>query len=130
MVFTYMATMLLELVDEMPQVVSLDDKLSKYLPALPESDKISLKNLANMTSGYADYLCQEEVLKGLSVDPFPAMDFRRTHSNWHLQVNAVLAWNQLGMLAFHTNHVILGSSSRRLPACRWRRRCKSISSNG
>src|SRR5207244_8459636 len=48
MAFTYISTMLLELVDQ--NKVSLDDKLSKFLPDLPHADRITLKNLANMTS--------------------------------------------------------------------------------
>jgi CubicO group peptidase (beta-lactamase class C family) len=46
MAFTYISTMLLELVDQ--KKVSLDDKLSKFLPDLPHADRITLKNLANM----------------------------------------------------------------------------------
>ncbi len=68
MAFTYMSTMLLELVDQ--NKVKLDDKLSKFLPNLPEADRITLKNLANMTSGYADYVYQPEVLQGFVFDPF------------------------------------------------------------
>ncbi len=68
MAFTYMSTMLMELVDQ--KKVKLDDRLSKFLPNLPEADRITLKNLANMTSGYADYVYQPEVLQGFVFDPF------------------------------------------------------------
>jgi CubicO group peptidase (beta-lactamase class C family) len=68
MAFTYISTLLLETVDQ--NRVVLTDKLSKWLPKLPDADRISLKNLANMTSGYADYVYQPEVLQGLSRDPF------------------------------------------------------------
>jgi len=34
----------------------VDDKLAKWLPDLPQADKITLTMLANNTSGYADYV--------------------------------------------------------------------------
>ncbi len=68
MAFTYMATTLLELVDE--KKVRLDDKLARYFPSLPYADRISLRNLADMTSGYADYVYQPEVLKDVNLHPF------------------------------------------------------------
>src|SRR5205814_1650837 len=63
MAFTYMSTMLMELVDR--KQARLEDTLSHFLPELPHADRISLKNLANMTSGYADYVYQPEVLHGV-----------------------------------------------------------------
>src|SRR5438270_1908441 len=50
---SYMSTLLLRLVDE--KKVSLDDKVSKWLPDLPNGDQVTLKMLANQTSGYSDY---------------------------------------------------------------------------
>jgi CubicO group peptidase (beta-lactamase class C family) len=51
---TYIATALLVLVDR--GVVTLEDKLSTWLPDLPESDNVTLKMLANLTAGYMDYV--------------------------------------------------------------------------
>jgi CubicO group peptidase (beta-lactamase class C family) len=68
MAFTYMSTMLLEFVDQ--RKVTLDTKLSRFRPDLPYADRITLKNLANMTSGYADYVYQPELLKGTTLYPF------------------------------------------------------------
>ncbi|HYZ73883.1 MAG TPA: serine hydrolase domain-containing protein, partial [Chthoniobacterales bacterium] len=68
MALTYMSTMLLELVDQ--KKVTLDTKLSQFLPDLPSADRITLKQLANMTSGYVDYVYQPEVTHALSLDPF------------------------------------------------------------
>ena len=65
MVFTYMSTLLLELVDR--KKVRLDTKLSRFRPVLPYANRITLKNLANMTSGYADYVYQPEVLNGVNL---------------------------------------------------------------
>ena len=66
--FSYMSTMLLEMVDQ--KKVSLDTKLSQFFPDLPSADRITLKQLANMTSGYMDYVDQPEVTHALSLDPF------------------------------------------------------------
>jgi CubicO group peptidase (beta-lactamase class C family) len=41
---SYVATLLLRLVDE--KKVSLDDKLSKYLPDVPHADRVTLRQLA------------------------------------------------------------------------------------
>lgn len=68
MAFTYMGTLLMELVDR--KAVKLDAPLSDFLPELPYADRITLKNLANMTSGYADYVYQPELLRGTTLDPF------------------------------------------------------------
>ena len=68
MAFTYMSTLLLELVDL--KKVTLDAKLSQFRPDLPYADRITLKNLANMTSGYADYVYQNELLLGVMQNPF------------------------------------------------------------
>ncbi|MFD1211132.1 serine hydrolase domain-containing protein [Arthrobacter sp. GCM10027362] len=66
--FTYMGTILLRLVDE--EKLHLHDKLSQFFPDLPHADGVTLKMLANMTAGYADYVYQPEVLDGISRDPF------------------------------------------------------------
>ncbi len=68
MAFTYMSTMLMELVDR--HKASLNDPLAKYFPNLPHAREVTLKNLANMTSGYADYVYQPEVLRATALQPF------------------------------------------------------------
>jgi D-alanyl-D-alanine carboxypeptidase len=47
-------TLLLQLEDE--GKLSLDDKLSQYRPNLPDADQITLRMLANNTSGYQDWI--------------------------------------------------------------------------
>jgi D-alanyl-D-alanine carboxypeptidase len=47
-------TLLLQLEDE--GRLSLDDKLSQYRPDLPDADQITLRMLANNTSGYQDWI--------------------------------------------------------------------------
>ena len=68
MAFTYMSTLLLELVDR--HKASLSDRLDRYFPQLPHAHAITLKNLANMTSGYADYVYQPEIERATSLYPF------------------------------------------------------------
>ncbi|HEY6327172.1 MAG TPA: serine hydrolase domain-containing protein [Candidatus Cybelea sp.] len=66
--FTYMATLLLEFVDQ--KKVSLDTKIAHFFPELPRSNRITLKDLAQMTSGYADYVYQNSFQDALYRDPF------------------------------------------------------------
>ena len=100
MAFTYISTMLLELVDQ--NKVSLDDKLSKFLPDLPQADRITLKNLANMTSGYTDYVYEPEVLHAIYLDP--PVDAAGTHQDWRIETHDVRARNQLGLLPHQLCH--------------------------
>lgn len=102
--FTYMATLLLEFVDQ--KKTTLDTKLSKYIPNLPNADKVTLRNLANMTSGYPDYVYQPATLQGTVLDPF---------RQWTPQelVRIGLSGKQMfppgsNWGYCHTNYVILG----------------------
>ena len=66
---SYVSTLLLKLVDE--HKVSLDDKLSKWLPEVPHADRVTLGQLAQMTSGYGDYVIgNTELNDALYADPF------------------------------------------------------------
>ncbi|MEZ5078891.1 MAG: serine hydrolase domain-containing protein [Solirubrobacterales bacterium] len=65
----HLITVLLQLQDE--GVLSLDDKLSKYRPGLPRSGEITLRMLANSTSGYRDWIQGNEAfVDALLADPF------------------------------------------------------------
>ncbi len=104
MAFTYMSTMLLELADQ--GKVKLDDKLSKFYPDLPEADHITLRNLANMTSGYADYVYQPEVLQGVSLDPFRQWTAEQLIK---IGISAPMMFEPGTNFGYsHTNYVILG----------------------
>jgi CubicO group peptidase (beta-lactamase class C family)/pimeloyl-ACP methyl ester carboxylesterase len=54
MAIPYLITVLLQLQDE--GRLSLDDKLSQYRPQLPHASQITLRELAENTSGYLDWL--------------------------------------------------------------------------
>jgi CubicO group peptidase (beta-lactamase class C family) len=66
--YMYLTTMLLQFVDQ--KKISLDDKLSKYRPDLPEANAVTIKMLANSTSGYADYVYQSALENGIYTNPF------------------------------------------------------------
>ncbi len=67
---SYLATVLLQLVDE--DVVELDDTIDAWLPELPASDRITLRMLANSTSGYVDYVPMDSFTDAAYKDPFRA----------------------------------------------------------
>jgi CubicO group peptidase (beta-lactamase class C family) len=102
--FTYMSTLLLEFVDQ--KKTTLDTKLSAYFPDLPHAGSITLRELAQMTSGYADYVYQPETLEGYNRDPFrqwtPA-ELIHIGVSKPLQFAPGTNWGYS-----HTNYVILG----------------------
>src|SRR5690606_19199181 len=51
--FAYVSTLLLKYVDQ--GKVSLDDTIDEWLPGLTNADRVTLKMLANQTSGYPNY---------------------------------------------------------------------------
>lgn len=66
---SYVATLLLKLAEE--KKVSLHDKLSTWLPDIPNADRVTLGQLAHMTSGYRDYVLDNpEFDAALDADPF------------------------------------------------------------
>ena len=67
---SYLGTVLLQLVDE--GTVGLDDTIDEWLPDLPASDRITLRMLANSTSGYVDYVPMDSFEDALKKDPFRA----------------------------------------------------------
>ena len=102
---SYVSTLLLKLVDE--QKVSLDDKLSKFLPETPHAEKVTLGQLAQMTSGYVDYVIGNTKMNdALYADPFRRWT---VHEMLQYAVAQPLLyepgtnWNYA-----HTNYVLLG----------------------
>ncbi|MBV8497790.1 MAG: beta-lactamase family protein [Candidatus Eremiobacteraeota bacterium] len=102
--FTYMATLLLEFVDQ--KKVTLDTKLSKYLPNLPRANQVTLKDLTQMTSGYADYVYQNAFQDALYRAPFrqwTPQELIRFGVTGPEQFAPGTNWGYC-----HTNYVILG----------------------
>ncbi|WP_099021384.1 serine hydrolase domain-containing protein [Mycolicibacterium palauense] len=107
---SYVATLLLRLVDE--GTVSLQDTLSTWLPDIPHSDRVTLGQLAQMTSGYADYvLGNDEFNAALDRDPFRQWEPDELLGyavSRPLLYEPGTNWNYS-----HTNYVLLGMALER-----------------
>ena len=66
--FSYLGTLLMKFVDE--HKTKLDDTIERWMPDLPQANKITLKMLANQTSGYPDYETDPKFLAAWNADPF------------------------------------------------------------
>jgi CubicO group peptidase (beta-lactamase class C family) len=104
---SYVSTLLLILVDE--KMVRLEDKLSKWLPDVPNADRVTLGQLAQMTSGYVDYVIgNTEFEKALYEDPFRQWEPDQLlgfATNKPLLYEPGTNWNYA-----HTNYVLLGKA--------------------
>src|SRR3954447_7328217 len=102
--FAYLGTLLMEFVDE--HKVGLDDTIDHWLPDLPEADQVTLKMLANHTSGYPDYETDPAFIAAYYADPFHI---------WTFQERLTYAFSRPVLFApgtnwayAHTNFMILG----------------------
>ncbi|HEY9366328.1 MAG TPA: serine hydrolase domain-containing protein [Agromyces sp.] len=102
---SYVSTLMLQLVDE--GKMSLDDKVSTYLPDLPHADEVTVGQLAQMTSGYQDFvLGNDEFAEIAYADPFKAWT---TEDQLALAMDKPLWFEPGTNWAYaHTNYVILG----------------------
>jgi CubicO group peptidase (beta-lactamase class C family) len=66
--FSYLTTLLMKYVDE--HMVGLNDPIARWLPTLPEANRVTLKMLANMTSGYPDYVTDPKFIAAFYQNPF------------------------------------------------------------
>jgi CubicO group peptidase (beta-lactamase class C family) len=64
----YISNLLLQYVDD--RKVTLDDTIDEWYPDLPNADAVTLKMLANQTSGYPDYETDQNFLDAFNADPF------------------------------------------------------------
>ncbi len=108
---SYIANLLLQLVEE--KKVSLDDKISTWLPELPHAAEVSLDNLISMTSGYRDFVPDPEFLKVNDTQPYktwePEEILQYAHLDEPLLYPPGTNWNYA-----HTNFVILGMALDRI----------------
>ena len=102
--FTYMSTLLLEFVDQ--KKVTLQTKLSKYFPDLPNANRVTLRDLSQMTSGYADYVYQPELTQRLYRDPFQQWTPEQLIHIGIAKPMQFMPGTNWGYC--HTNYVILG----------------------
>jgi len=102
---SYVSTLLLVLVDE--KKVGLDDKASAWVPEIPHSDEVTLGQLAQMTTGYTDFVIGNvEVDAMLYTDPFRQWtpeELLPTVTSKPLLYPPGTNWNYA-----HTNYLILG----------------------
>ncbi|WP_369045436.1 serine hydrolase domain-containing protein [Sinomonas sp. P10A9] len=111
---SYMSTALLQLVDA--KEVSLDDKLSKWLPEVPHSDSVTLGQLAQMTSGYADYVQDQGLIDALYKDPFHTWtpeELASIGASKPLFYKPGTNWDYA-----HTNYVLLGLALEKITGMR------------
>lgn len=102
---SYLSTLLLKLVDE--KKVSLDDKLSMWLPDFPHADRVTLGQLAQMTSGYPDYVLGNDAFDNL----FYANPFRQWTTQDildHIASRPLLYEPGTNWNYAHTNYILLG----------------------
>lgn len=102
---SYVSTLLLLLAED--GTVSLDDMLAKWLPEIPHSDRVSLRQLAQMTSGYVDYVIGNAEMNDANyADPFRAWttdELLGYATSKPLLYEPGTNWNYA-----HTNYVLLG----------------------
>jgi len=71
--FSYLATLLLRFVDD--HTVKLDDTIERWMPDLPQANKVTLKMLANQTSCYPDFETDPKFLAAFDKEPFHIFTF-------------------------------------------------------
>src|SRR5206468_1259788 len=102
--FSYLATLLLQFVDD--HTVKLDDTIERWMPDLPQSNKVTLKMLANQTSGYPDFETDPKVLTAFNTDPLHIFTFEERHKIEYSGPTMFEPGTNWGNA--HTNFMILG----------------------
>src|SRR5215208_1620665 len=103
---SYLGTVLLQLVDE--GTVGLDDTIDEWLPKALASEKVTLRMLANCTSGYPDYVAVKSFVDALYKDPFRAWT---TEDQLGFVAGKPLLYEPGTNWSYaHTNFVILGEA--------------------
>src|SRR6266498_4752760 len=102
--FAYLGTLLMQFVEE--HKVALDDTIERWMPDLPEANKVTLKMLANQTSGYPDYETDPKFLAAFNSDPFHTFTFEerlKIAFSRPMMFDPGTNWSYA-----HTNFMILG----------------------
>ncbi|PRB02548.1 D-alanyl-D-alanine carboxypeptidase [Microbacterium sp. MYb64] len=102
--FQYVSTLLLEYVDE--GKITLDDTVDKWMPSLPEANKVTLRMLTNQTTGYPDFETDPGWTAAYNADPFHEFTFEerlKDAFNRPQQFEPGTNWSYA-----HTNFMILG----------------------
>jgi CubicO group peptidase (beta-lactamase class C family) len=106
----YIATLLLQFVDD--GRIGLDDPIRRWLPELPDADRVTFRMLANMTAGYPDYVQNPRLVADIYADPF---------RQWTPDELIAIGLSTPRVFApgtnwdySHTNYVILGKALERV----------------
>ena len=108
--FAYLGTLLMQFVDE--GEVGLDDTIDRWMPDLPEADEVTLRMLANQTTGCPDFATDPAWNAAWSADPFHiwTIEERLTHAFARpVQFAPGTIWSYA-----HTNFMILGEILARI----------------
>jgi CubicO group peptidase (beta-lactamase class C family) len=101
----YMTTVMLQLRDK--GKLSLNDTVSKWYPRYPNADKVTLKMLAHVTSGYPDFIQENPTFEAvLLANPFRQFD-QQELLRFAFAQPLICAPGQCFHYA-HTNFIILG----------------------
>ena len=101
---SYVSTLLLLLAEQ--NQLSLQDKVSRWLPDLRYADQVTVGQLARMTSGYADYVADPAMAEAQYAQPFRQWtpeELIAYSTKQPLVYRPGTNWNYS-----HTNYVILG----------------------
>jgi CubicO group peptidase (beta-lactamase class C family) len=102
--FAYLGTLLMEYVDE--HKVRLDDPVRRWLPGLPEAGQVTLRMLANQTTGYPDYENDPAWQAAYAAHPFRTWTYRQL-IDYAFDRKPLFAPGKNWSYA-HTNFMILG----------------------
>jgi D-alanyl-D-alanine carboxypeptidase len=73
---SFTGTILLQLVDE--GKIALDDPVSKYIPGIPNGDKITIRMLGDMTSGLFTFDADQDFVRAIEANPYQHFGLEET----------------------------------------------------
>jgi CubicO group peptidase (beta-lactamase class C family) len=101
---SYTSTLLMEYVDE--HKISLNDTVARWLPSLPDASQVTVKMLANMTSGYPDYVTDPAFIAQEQSYPFRSFSASQLLTFAFSRPLSFPPGTNWGYS--HTNYVVLG----------------------
>ncbi|MCL9685082.1 serine hydrolase domain-containing protein [Legionella maioricensis] len=102
---TILTTILMQMVEQ--KKISLDDKVARWYPNLPNANRVTLKMLANCTSGYSDYVYNKKFINEVTNHPFKQWSDQSLLD--YAMIQAPLFQPGMNQAYSHTDYVILSS---------------------